>query len=85
MKILAPPGWGFPPNYPLAGMGPADMPELPVLRTLQREARTDAVVAALCDVPGLAHSIRVVDLTRKYGLPQGTASVVLSRARLGLA
>lgn len=85
MKILAPPGWGFPPNYPLAGITAEDLPELPMLRVLRREARTDAIVAAICEVPGLAQSIRVVDLTRKYGLPQGTASQALNRARMGLA
>ncbi len=79
--VFAPIGWGWPRNYAIAGLTADDLPELPMLRFLETDARNTAVVEAVLSVPGLARAVRCCDLERKYGLPQATASNVLNRAR----
>lgn len=77
----APIGWGFPEGYPLDGIGPESLPDLPFLKFLPSYKRNDAICSAIQDVPGLAKAVRVCDVKRKYSLPDSTASVILRRAR----
>ena len=79
--VLAPPGWGFSAGYMLAGASATDLPDMPMLRFLDQSARNEAVLTMLRETPGIARSIRPKDLVAKYGLPQSTSSILLSRAR----
>lgn len=79
--IYAPAGWGFLPGLPLTGIGPEQLPDLPLLRCLQREQKNRALVAAITDVTGLARVITAADLQRKYDLRADSAALVLRRAR----
>lgn len=83
--IAAPAGWGYPPGLPLAGIGPEQLPDLPLLRLLKSEAKNRALVEAISSVYGLARVITVADLQRKYALRADSAALVLRRARGELA
>lgn len=76
-----PAGWGFRPGAPFPReVTESDLPELPVLKLLTKQARNSAIVAMLEEHPRLSQ-IRAGLLVRKYNLPQVTASVVLQRAK----
>lgn len=79
--ITAPAGWGYRPGYPLAGLGPDHLPDLPMLRMLRGEQKNAAIRDAIRSVPGLCHAVRVRDVQHKYSLPAVTASTILERAR----
>ena len=83
--IAAPAGWGYPPGLPLTGIGPEQLPDLPLLRLLKSEAKNRALVEAISSVYGLARVITVADLQRKYALRADSAALVLRRARGELA
>ncbi len=78
--ILAPSGWGFLPGTPIAGVTVDELPDMPMLRFLERDKRNAAVLAMLKDRPGLANSVKCSDLMRKYGLPQSTSSLLIKKA-----
>lgn len=80
-QVLAPAGWGFLPGFPLGGLTADDLPDLPMLRFLERDRRNAAVLKMLRDNPALVREIRPRDLVAKYGLPQSTSSLLLTRAR----
>lgn len=79
--VLAPSGWGWPQGYPIAGMTAEDLPELPMLRFMERDQRNAAILAMLRENPGLTNVIRPADLQKKYAIPQSTASTLLMKAK----
>lgn len=82
MLTATPIGWGFLPGHPL-NVGPDDLPDLPLLRTLRPEARNATIIQAVSAVAGLAGSLRPRNLVRKYGVPPATAAMILTKARIG--
>lgn len=79
--VIAPTGWGYLPGAVLAGDAMAMLPELPLLSVLRDGNKMQAVIDAISSRPGLARCVRPIDLQRKYGIPQSTASTVLQTAR----
>lgn len=56
------------------------MPDLPLLKFVQKRDRIPAIVEALRAIPNFK-KLRVRDISAKYQLPQSTASSVLARLR----
>lgn len=81
--VFAPPGWGYPTNFAIAGLSADDLPEMPMLPVLQPHQRNAAVQQMLIDRHPLARFVRPRDLTVKYGIPQATTSAILAAARKG--
>lgn len=79
--VFAPPGWGFPNGFAIAGLSADDLPDMPMLPVLQPGQRNAAVQQMLIDRRPLARFVRPRDLTKKYGLAQVTASGILMAAR----
>ena len=79
--VTAPAGWGFLPGLLLGGLTAADLPDMPMLRFLERDARNQAVLDMLRANTALARAVRPRDLVEKYRLPQSTSSILLMRAK----
>ena len=79
--VIAPTGWGYLPGTVLAGDAMTLLPDLPLLSLLPDGNRMQVVIDAIRSRPGLARCVRPIDLQRKYGIPQSTASTVLQTAR----
>jgi hypothetical protein len=79
--IEAPGGWGYPPGFAIGEVTIDDLPELPLLHLSAQPTRV--VEAALRGVRGLCFRIQPGMLVKRYGLPQATASDLLTRLRKG--
>jgi hypothetical protein len=79
-RVLAPAGWGWHPGAVMAGDALDMLPELPLLKHVNG-SRQLVLAKAVTSVPGLLAIVRPIDLQKKYGVPQSTASESLRLAR----
>lgn len=81
--IIAPPGWGWPPRFPLLqSFGPAEeaLPEMELLDVLRPLQRNEVIFETLRDFPRV-REIRPVHLVRKYAMPMTSARKMIDRLR----
>lgn len=79
--VMAPAGWGWKAGTPMFTPAAERLPDLPLLQQVPSYRRGAVIVEALRSMPDIVGDLYPRDLVRKYGIPQPTASDVLSRAK----
>lgn len=82
--VIAPGGCGFRPGAPLqiaaAAAPPVELPDIPGLDRMGRQQRAEAIRSTLASLP---FEVSAAQITKKYGVPRGTAYDIARRDKRG--